>query len=159
MVPPIACVNVATLLVARATVRQKEIAVGLSMGALRARLVRQLLTESVLLAGFGGLLGLLFAFWGSHTLALLMSEGSHPLELNVQPDARVLAFTAAVSVLTGILFGLAPALRATRVYLTPALKSRAGQHVELLLQQPDSRQRRPSARQARASTLEPRTLS
>ena len=122
----IACANVATLLVARSTARQKEIAVRLSLGAPRAQLIRQLLTESVLLAGLGGAVGLLFAYWGGHGLVLLMSSGGEPLSVNVQPDAKVLAFTAAVSVLTGILFGLAPALRSTRVDLTPVLKASAG---------------------------------
>jgi len=122
----IACANVATLLVARSAARQKEIAVRLSLGAPRARLIRQLLTESVLLGGVGGALGLLFAYWGSHALVLLMSSGGEPLSVNVQPDAKVLGFTAAVSAVTGILFGLAPALRSTRVDLTPALKAGAG---------------------------------
>src|SRR2546430_1457147 len=118
----IACANVATLLVGRSTARQKEVAVRLSLGASRPRLLRQLLTESVLLAGLGGALGMLFASWGSRILLLWMSSGGEPLHFETQMDATVLAFTAVVSVLTGILFGLVPALGTTRVELTPALK-------------------------------------
>jgi ABC-type antimicrobial peptide transport system permease subunit len=99
--------NVATILLARAATRAREIAVRLSIGASRARLVRQLLTESVLLAGIGGALGFLFAFWGSRTLLMLMSGGREPIPLVVHPDFAILGFTTAVSVLTGILFGLA----------------------------------------------------
>jgi macrolide transport system ATP-binding/permease protein len=106
----------------RSAARQKEVAVRLSLGASRPRLLRQLLTESVLLAGLGGALGILFASWGSRVLLLLMSSGGEPLHFEAQMDAKVLGFTAAVSLLTGILFGLAPALRTTRVELTPALK-------------------------------------
>lgn len=118
----IACANVANMLLARASTRQREIAVRLAIGAGRPRLIRQLLTESVLLAVVGGLIGLLFAFWGTHVLMAFMSSGRDPVVLSVTPDPRVLGFTAAVSVLTGILFGLSPALRATRVDLTPSLK-------------------------------------
>ncbi|MGH9448142.1 MAG: ABC transporter permease, partial [Terriglobia bacterium] len=118
----IACANIANLLLARATTRHREIAVRMALGAGRARLIRQMLTESLLMAFFGGVLGVLFAWWASDGLLAMVSSGPAPLPLRVAPDARVLAFTFVVSLLTALLFGAAPALRATRIDLTPALK-------------------------------------
>src|SRR5262245_40305869 len=121
----IACANIANMLLARATVRKREIAVRLALGAGRLRLIRQLLTESMLLAFIGGALGLLFASWGSGFLLSLVLDERKPVSLNLSPDLRVLGFTAAASLLAGVLFGLAPAWAATRVDLTPALKDSA----------------------------------
>src|SRR5947209_809513 len=117
----IACVNVANLLLARASARQREIAVRLAIGAAPGRIVRQLLTESVLLAFTGGLLGLLVAQWG--TKALLHMSGN--TDLATSPDWHVLLFTAAVCLLTGILFGLIPALRSRAISVVPSLKASA----------------------------------
>ncbi|HET9177655.1 MAG TPA: ABC transporter permease [Terriglobia bacterium] len=122
----IACVNIANLLLARAATRQREIAVRMAIGAGRRRLVRQMLTESLMVALAGGIVGILFATWASAALLAMVSTGQSPLPLSVSPDARVFAFTFVVSCLTALLFGTVPALRATRIDLTPALKEARG---------------------------------
>jgi len=122
----IACSNIANLQLARASAREREIGVRLAIGAGRLRLVRQLLTESVLLSLAGGLCGVAVAWWGCRALLHFVPDLGTPLSVDLQPDARVLAFTLSVSIVSGILFGLGPALRSTRGGLDVALKSERG---------------------------------
>jgi predicted permease len=117
----IACANVANLLLARAAVRQKELAIRTAVGATRTRIVRQLLTESVVLAFGGGLLGIFIAWLGVNSLRVFGPENIPRLH-EVGVDGRVIAFTCLIALLTGVLFGLAPALRASRVELNETLK-------------------------------------
>src|SRR5262249_47055845 len=120
----IACANVANLLLARSTLRAPEITVRLAVGAGRWRLIRQLLTESLLLSVIGGIVGIVFAFWVKNALAAMADRNTDFLPPDITPSLnwRVLLFTLVVSLLTGILFGLVPAWRATRADLATGLK-------------------------------------
>jgi predicted permease len=122
----IACANVANLLIARAVARQKEIAVRLSVGASRGQLVRQLLVESLLLSGTGAVLGLLLAVWMTRGLLAMIPSDGNPLLLRPEPDARILLFTLALTILTSLVFGLVPALKASRPDLWSTLKDAVG---------------------------------
>ncbi|MGA8102265.1 MAG: ADOP family duplicated permease [Candidatus Acidiferrales bacterium] len=123
----IACANIASLLLARSAARQKEIAVRLSLGASRGRLIRQVLTESVVLSGAGAILGVFFARWGSALLVRFVSTDQGQVFLNLKMDGRVLAFTIAIAVLCGVLFGILPALRSTRLEAISAMKEGSAQ--------------------------------
>ena len=122
----VACANVANMFLARASGRRREIALRIALGAGRGRLIRQLLTESLALAGIGGLLGLVISYWGTQLIFAIQLPVAISLELDVAPDIRVLLFTFGLSLLTGILFGLVPALQSTRRNLVNDLKSQAG---------------------------------
>jgi predicted permease len=121
----IACANVANLLLARGAARQREIAIRMALGSGRGRLVRQLLTESLVLSLAGAVLGILFAQWSTRLLVRFLSSGWNQVYLDLSVDSHVLAFTAGVAILTGLLFGLAPAWRGTQVNAQLAMKANA----------------------------------
>ena len=129
----IACANVANLLLVRTTARAREVAVRLAIGAGRWRLIRQFLTESILLALAGAGLGLIFASWGSRVLLLMASEGNTPIPINVSLNLRILGFTMLLALLTAVLFGLTPALLATRQNIGATLKENPVPHSQLRL--------------------------
>ena len=118
----IACANVANLLLVRASARAKEVAVRMAIGAGRGRLIRQFLTESLLLAFAGAVLGLILASWGSRLLLLMASEGAGPIPIDVSLNVRILGFTILVALITAVLFGLTPSLSATRQDVNTSLK-------------------------------------
>ena len=122
----IACANVANLLIARGFMRQREIAVRLSLGATRGRLVRQLLVESLVLSAIGGLMGVFVAVGLTRGLLALIPSESNPLLIQAEPDVRILAFTFGLTLLTGVIFGLLPALRASRPDPWTTLKDTVG---------------------------------
>lgn len=122
----IACANVASLLIARATSRQKEIAIRLAMGAGRFRIMRQLVVESLLLSAGGAILGLVLALWTDRILLRFLPPDTTSLKLSTTPDLRILLFTGAVALLTGIIFGLLPALQCTKPDVAPTLKDTVG---------------------------------
>jgi predicted permease len=122
----IACANVANLMIARAASRQKEIAVRLALGAGRARIVRQLLVEGLLLALAGGLAGLIISPWAIRLLIGIMPETDPPLRFSTDPNLRLVFFTMAISVVTAVIFGLLPALQAARPAIARVLKDQAG---------------------------------
>jgi predicted permease len=121
----IACANVANLLIARATARQREISIRLAIGASRVRLIRQLMVESLLLAFGGGMLGLLVAEWTGEALLSFLPSDPSVMGISSQPDGRVLLFALALSVVTGILFGILPSLQASKTDLASTLKDQA----------------------------------
>ena len=123
----IASANVANLMLVRGEARAREVAIRMCVGGGRRRLIRQFLTESLLLASAGAALGFVLAQWGTGAIMTLFATLESPPQIDVTPNARVLAFTAAIALLTGILFGLLPAIRSTAVDLTPALKEGAVQ--------------------------------
>ena len=126
----IACANVANLLLARSASREREIAIRLALGAGRGRLIRQLLSEGAVLSLSGAALGMLFAQWGARLLASFLSVNHNTVFLDLSIDSRVLAFTAGVSILSGMLFGLTPAWRGTRVNPQWAMKANGRRMVE-----------------------------
>src|SRR5439155_5731818 len=122
----IACANVANLLIARALARQKEISVRLSLGASRGQLIRQLLVESMLLSLTGGAVGILLAFGMTRALLAFVPAEGNPLLISPAPDARILLFTLSITILTGLIFGLVPAWRASKPDLWTTMKDTVG---------------------------------